>query len=133
MKSVFLDSVGVIALWNERDQWHDAATHAFAALEIERAPLVSTSYVIAECANALSRLPSRTNLARLVHGLRKTGALIFPTAAEWQVAWNEYVQGHSGSPGLVDHLSFAVMRRLGVTRVFTHDEHFSTAGFKPLF
>lgn len=37
MTPVFLDSVGLIALWNERDQWHVAATRAFADLRAKRA------------------------------------------------------------------------------------------------
>jgi predicted nucleic acid-binding protein len=34
---------------------------------------------------------------------------------------------------MVDHLSFLVMRRLGLSRVFTNDQHFSDEGFLPLF
>jgi predicted nucleic acid-binding protein len=40
---------------------------------------------------------------------------------------------YPGGPGLVDELSFAVMRRLGLRRAFTNDQHFAAAGFDPLF
>jgi predicted nucleic acid-binding protein len=33
----------------------------------------------------------------------------------------------------VDHISFVVMRRLGVTKAFTNDRHFRAAGFEVLF
>jgi len=33
----------------------------------------------------------------------------------------------------VDHVSFVVMRRLGVGRAFTNDRHFRAAGFETLF
>ncbi|HEV7404527.1 MAG TPA: hypothetical protein VGO11_16420 [Chthoniobacteraceae bacterium] len=133
MKPVFLDTVGIVALWNKRDQWHAAANDAFRVLLAERAILYSTTYVIAECANALSRVPVRGNLAKLVAGLNKTGGLHVPTDVDWNEAWARYVSGPSGSPGMVDRLSFQVMRRFGLTRVFTNDQHFFDEGFSPLF
>ena len=39
----------------------------------------------------------------------------------------------AGQAGIVDHVSFAVMRRLGITQAFTNDRHFQTAGFETLF
>jgi predicted nucleic acid-binding protein len=130
---VFLDSVGLLAYWNKRDQWHTAASGAFVELRRERHALFSTPYVIAECANALSRFPSRARLAELVDSLRSTNGLIFPTDGEWKDAWANYVKGHAGSPGFVDHVSFVVMRRLRLRRVFTNDQHFRDAGFTTLF
>ena len=38
-----------------------------------------------------------------------------------------------GSSGLIDQLSFAVMRRIGLQHAFTNDRHFADAGFEPLF
>ena len=35
--------------------------------------------------------------------------------------------------GIVDQVSFVVMRRLGLTRAFTNDWHFRAAGFETLF
>ena len=35
--------------------------------------------------------------------------------------------------GIVDLVSFAVLRRLGITQVFTNDKHFTAAGFEVLF
>jgi uncharacterized protein len=36
-------------------------------------------------------------------------------------------------PGIVDCISFVIMRRLGLTEVFSNDQHFAAAGFTPLF
>jgi predicted nucleic acid-binding protein len=35
--------------------------------------------------------------------------------------------------GIVDQVSFIIMRRLGITEAFTNDEHFRAAGFVTLF
>ncbi len=35
--------------------------------------------------------------------------------------------------GIVDQVSFIVMRRWGITEAFTNDRHFQAAGFRALF
>jgi len=35
--------------------------------------------------------------------------------------------------GIVDQISFRLMRRLGLSEAFTNDQHFRAAGFMPLF
>ena len=52
MTPVFFDTVGLIALWDEDDQWHAAASRAFEQIKASRAPVVTTSYILAECGNA---------------------------------------------------------------------------------
>lgn len=133
MNGVFLDTVGIVALWNRRDQWHVAAQGAFKLLSAERARCFTTNYVVAECANALARLPARHHLANLVEGLEGDGGLLMLDETDWREAWGRFVKEPLGTPGLVDLLSFAAMRQLGLQRVFTNDRHFNTAGFTTLF
>ena len=59
--------------------------------------------------------------------------LIVPAAEDWQAAWLAYENGEADDAGIVDHVSFTIMRRLEVTKVFTNDRHFRTAGFETLF
>ena len=40
--------------------------------------------------------------------------LVDPTPDEVEEAWTAYDQGDAGEAGIVDHLSFRVMRRLGL-------------------
>src|SRR2546422_561054 len=61
-------------------------------------------------------LPRRGGrLAATVIGSR---ILIEPTAADINQAWADYAGGFTGSAGIVDHVSFTVMRRLGRTEAF---------------
>lgn len=133
MTSIFLDTVGLIALWNQNDQWHAPATAAFQALSPGAARLVSTSEVLMECANAAARRPYRIEVVQLRDDLRLAGDLIQPTSDEIEQAWAEYAVGAIGSAGVVDLLSFAVMRRLRIRQAFTNDAHFSAAGFEVMF
>lgn len=133
MNGVYLDTVGLVALWNRQDQWHEVATRAFAGLVRSRVPLVSTSFVFLECGNAASRHIFRSLACELRAEMAAGGSLIVPTSEDEEAAWDAYHRGEAGSAGIVDHVSFVVMRRLGLTRAFTHDAHFRAAAFETLF
>lgn len=130
---IFLDTVGLLALWDRSDQWHSAALEAFKAFSAERTNLYTSSFVLLECANAAARRPYRTAVAALKKEMEATGRVIAPTDEDLQKAWSAYESGDMGGPGVVDLTSFQIMRRLGITRAFTNDRHFRTAGFQPLF
>jgi predicted nucleic acid-binding protein len=133
VRTVFLDTVGLIALWNKSDQWHSAATNAFQSLPLPSIRLVTTSLVLLECANDAARKPYRKDVVGLRDSLIQLGDLVDPTEAEVAQAWSDFAYGNIGSPGVVDLVSFSVMRRLGILEAFTHDRHFSAAGFVELF
>ena len=133
MTPVFLDTVGLLGVWNDADQWHLAASQAFAKLAAAITPLVTTRDVLLECGNAAARTPMRGDVADLRNKLESQGRLIIPKDEDWANAWAAYERGRPGDPGIVDCISFAVMRRLGLTEAFTNDQHFTTAGFTTLF
>lgn len=133
MSAVFLDTVGLIAVWDEDDQWHAAAAGIFAELQSQRVVTVTTPYVLAECGNAASRRPYRRDVVELWASLERRKQVLFPNDEDWRAAWRAYESDHIGGPGLVDHLSFLTMRRYGLKRAFTNDRHFAAAGFETLF
>lgn len=133
MTPVFLDTVGLLALWDRSDQWHDDAERAFSALQAVAAPLVTTTFVLLECGNAAARRPYRYSVLRLWKQLDAAGALLRPTEEDLSAAWAAYDQQTAGTAGIVDHVSFVVMRRFGLTQAFTNDRHFRTAGYQILF
>jgi uncharacterized protein len=133
VSAVFLDAVGLIALWDESDQWHPAAAAAYQLLGAPRRKLVTTRFVLLECGNAAQRRPYRQDVVQMMQWLEKRGGLLNPTDQDWSEAWAAYERGRPGDPGIVDCVSFVVMRRLGLTEAFTNDQHFAAAGFTPLF
>lgn len=48
MTKVFLDTVGLVALWDADDQRHEAAAKAFERLHASRAILTTTRFVLLE-------------------------------------------------------------------------------------
>jgi len=133
MNDVFLDTVGLIATWDIRDQWHAAADAVFQALHQQGRRLVTTPLILWECGNAASRCPYRQRVNVVRQYLIQEGLLIDPTAQEIEKAWAAYDRGEAAQAGIIDHVSFVVMRRLGITEAFTYDRHFQAAGFVTLF
>jgi predicted nucleic acid-binding protein len=133
MNTVFLDTVGLIATWDEADQWHAAAEAAFAQIMSERRPFVTTTFILLECGNYAARRPYRNEVSVLRQNLESRNELVVPTKSDWQDAWQAYERGEAAQAGIVDHVSFQVMRRLGITEAFTNDKHFEAAGFTVLF
>jgi predicted nucleic acid-binding protein len=133
LKTVFADTVGLLALWDRSDSWHDAAERAFLNLAKSKTVLVTTSFVLLECANAAARRPYHLEVDRLRVEMERGGFLIYPTEQEWRGAWEAYARGEADRAGVVDHVSFLVMRRLGIQHAFTNDRHFRAAGFEVLF
>lgn len=132
MKTIFLDTVGLLALWDSTDQWHSIATQTLSGIG-PSVRTVTTTFVMLECGNAAARRPYRPFVDDMRSKLESGNKLIVPTEADWQDAWAAFRRGQPGAPGIVDHISVTVMRRLGITDVFSNDRHFKTAGFFMLF
>lgn len=133
MSDVLLDAVGVIALLNRQDQWHDGAASVFALLVGQRRRLFATSLVMAEVGNAFARTAHRESVAAFHDELLEQGRVVFPTESDWRFGWGAYRRSSAGGPSFVDCVSFEVMRRRGVREAFTNDRHFADAGFRVLF
>lgn len=133
MKDVFVDTVGLIAAWDLRDQWHFAADAAYQELLHQGRRLVTTPLIMWECGNAAARRPYRQRVNAVRQYFIQEGLLIAPTRQEIEAAWSAFDSGDAAQAGIVDHVSFIVMRRLGISEAFTNDKHFEAAGFKVLF
>jgi len=128
-----MDTVGLIATWDESDHWQAAASAAMRSLDVHRTRFITTSYVLLECANAAARKPYRADVSLLRDELATRNNLIEPSSDELQEAWAAYRRESAGGASVVDHVSFIVMRRLRITDVFGNDRHFKAAGFNTLF
>jgi predicted nucleic acid-binding protein len=133
MSVVFLDTVGLLALWDVADQWHADAEAAFSKIISDSKRFVTTTFVLAECANSAARRRYRNEVCLLRQKIELRNELIVPTTHDWNDAWREYELGTGGQAGIVDQISFAAMRRLAIVEAFTNDRHFQAAGFAVLF
>jgi uncharacterized protein len=133
MTAIFLDTVGLLALWDMDDQWHNAAEGAYKDVVSSRQPVLTTTFVLLECGNAAARRTYREDVCVLRRTLELRNEVMVPTEDDWASAWEAYQRGEVGKAGIVDYISFAVMRRLDIRQAFTNDRHFREAGFETLF
>ncbi|HTU88864.1 MAG TPA: PIN domain-containing protein [Gemmataceae bacterium] len=133
MSVVFLDTVGLIAKWDTSDQWHALADAAYQQIIAQRQSVLTTTFILLECGNTAARRTFRSDVCALRQALELRNELIVPTEDDWKDAWAAYERGEAGQAGIVDHVSFVVMRRLGIKEAFTNDRHFQAAGFTTLF
>jgi predicted nucleic acid-binding protein len=125
---VFVDTSFVLALINERDQYHKQAEAL--SFKFEESLLITTVAVLLEIGNALAKDFRRD--ATAVIDLLRTSARVQVIQIDehlLQKALEIYEKYDDKTWGLVDCLSFIVMGEHGLTDVLTFDADFSAAGF----
>jgi hypothetical protein len=73
MSRVFLDTAGLIAVVDVDDQWHSLAETVWRELMVSRAPILTTSLVLIEMADGLSRIKHRRAATELRDRLAGSG------------------------------------------------------------
>jgi uncharacterized protein len=127
----FLDTLFVIALINQRDQYHDRAT-ALAA-QYEGRGFLTTDAVLLEIGNALARKFKQQAVEAIGHLLTSEDVQVLRLTPElFAEAFALYESHRDKEWGLTDCISFVVMRREGVQEALTFDQHFVQAGFEAL-
>ena len=128
---VFLDTSGVFAWVNSRDQNHEAM---MALPRQAGARLVITDYIVDEvCTLFMARgiAHERRRLLEMVESSKIVtmtwiGQELFREACNWLFRYEEHPLSFT------DCTSFACMKSLGIKDVATTDHHFRIAGFNPL-
>jgi predicted nucleic acid-binding protein len=128
---IFVDTLFVIALINQRDQYHSQAL-SLADL-FEGRPLLTTDAVLLEIGNALARGYKPEAIEVIDHLLTAEEVEVVRLTPEiFEEAFHLYRRYRDKSWGLVDCLSFIAMRRANVSSALTFDPHFVQAGFQAL-
>ena len=130
--SCFVDSSGLMAVFDANDPRRAAAETVLRRLRAEDALLVSTNYVVLETWSIAQR---RFGL----QAVRTLQADILPLLVlQWvdeqihAAAVAALFAARRRQLSLVDCTSLEVMRRLGISRVFAFDPHFAEQGFEVL-
>jgi uncharacterized protein len=126
--SIFLDTSFVLALMNERDQYHAMAENL--SYKFENSPLITTDAVLFEIGNALAR-DFRKEAIAVIRMLRSSnrvqvievGSRLFEKGLEF------YEKYDDKKWSLVDCISFVVLNENEVTEALTFDRDFGQAGF----
>ena len=128
---LFIDTLFVIAFINRRDQYHPQAV--MLAERYEGWPLLTTDGVLLEIGNALARHHKPEAIAIIERFLAADEVeVVHLNPGLFQKAFELYQRYQDKSWGLVDCVSFVVMREAGIHQALTFDQHFSQAGFECL-
>lgn len=127
---VFVDTSYYIARAMPRDQWHRrAAIAAKPGLDY-----VTSSLVVNETVSLLqARGHLEAGFELLKHARTGPGVqIVYPDAALQQAGWDLFLRHGAHGASAVDCVSFAIMRKMGIRKALTFDEHFRDAGFETL-
>ena len=125
---IFVDTSFVLALINERDQYHEQAEAL--SLKFEDSFLVTTVAVLLEIGNALAK-DFREEANAILRLLRHSHTVEVVEIDDrlLEKALEIYEKYHDKTWGLVDCISFIAMGERGLTDVLTFDRDFIAAGF----
>jgi predicted nucleic acid-binding protein len=126
--SVFVDT----SVWYAAADSGDAGNGRAKVILAETGPLVTSDHVLIETWTLLHHRIHRRAAERFWEALRNGVAAIEPVgAADLEAAWQIGISWRDQDFSIVDRTSFAVMRRLGIDRAASFDDHFAVFRFGP--
>ena len=129
---IFIDTGAFLARYIERDQHHSTAQLAWAELGGSRQKAFTSNFVLDETLTLLARRVSYTFAADRATFIWASDALTIlrPEESDELAALDLFRKYADQKVSFTDCISFALMKRHRLRRVFTFDRHFRTAGFE---
>ena len=129
--TIFIDTSFIIALINERDQYHIQALNLSDRYNDQA--LAITDAVLLEIANSLARRYKNEAIEVIEQFLDSEDVEVIRLTTEiFDRAFELYKTRLDKEWGLVDCVSFIVMQDHNIREVLTFDQHFAQAGFQIL-
>ena len=131
---LFLDTGYVIALSVANDRYHEHALRLAEQIEEQNIRLVTTRAILLEIGNALSKERYRPAAVKLIESLENDPNVeIVPLSEDlFTRAFQLYKDRADKDWGLIDCVSFVVMKDRKIMDALTSDEHYEQSGFRAL-
>jgi uncharacterized protein len=130
---VFCDTSALYAVGDRNDEAHELAAQIWELLIVnDRSRLVTTNYVLVESFSLVHKRQGLESARILRDAVEQNMEVAFVDAPLHQIAMQNCLRARRRDVSLVDHVSFAFMRRHDVHAVFAFDKHFSQQGFTPI-
>ena len=130
--NLFIDSSAFVALNNRLDGTHQRAVELNNSLVGKEFRFFTSNFVISESLTMIAQKVSLERAVRFKEEDFRDVDVVKITEAHEDQAFEIFKHLTSKNISFVDCTSFAVMRSLGITTVFSFDEHFKKMGFKML-
>jgi predicted nucleic acid-binding protein len=128
---IFIDTGAFLARYLEDDQHQSQAETLWRRIEYEKEGFCTSNFVIDELATLLGRRSNSKFAARKVRSIYESELIdIFrPDEADEYDALVLFEKYHDQNVSFTDCVSFALMKRRDIHRVFSFDRHFDLPGF----
>jgi predicted nucleic acid-binding protein len=126
--SLFVDT----SIWYAAADLSDLGNDHAKAILNSNEPLITTDHVLVETWTLLRYRLQRHAAERFWDGMRSGVTAIEPVGlADLEAAWQIGLSWKDQDFSIIDRTSFAVMRRLGIERAASLDDHFAIFRFGP--
>lgn len=131
---IFLDTVYIVALAANTDILHKQAVAFAEQLERNGSRFVTTQAILLEIGNALAKKRYRPAAIEILSSLESdpTVDIVSLSPELYSKAFILYKNRSDKEWGLIDCISFIVMKERGIKEALTSDEHFEQAGYRAL-
>jgi predicted nucleic acid-binding protein len=130
--NIFVDTSALYALMLPEDRHHQAAQACFEQLRLTEASLVSTNYILLECASLIQRRQGFEAAQAFLNQVARLLDIVWIERAHHERAVELWSKSGRRELSLVDCVSFWVMRHRGLRHAVAFDAHFEEAGFEVL-
>ncbi len=129
LEPLLVDTGYIIAIINDNDEYHAQAMEW--SVRFDSHSLIITDAVLLEIGNALSR-KYRKEAVEAIHTFQTADEvnIIHLNPLLFKAGLKLYETYQDKTCGLVDCVSFVVMREMNITTALTFDQHFVQAGFR---
>ena len=128
----FVDTSAFLGWYNKDDQYHVQARPIWLTLEVEKRPLYTSNFVLDETLTLLGRRTNYAFAAEQGEALYTSSLLtvLRPSVTDELASLELFKKYADQEVSFTDCVSFTLMRKVGINRVFTFDKHFRWAGFE---
>ena len=129
--TVFIDTSFLKGLFDPKDDFYSQAKGTWLSFDEAQTTLLTSNYILDEFFTLIRKRLGRETLRKIRQDLMATKIIrtVRVTTIDEAKAWNWIFEDWSDL-SFTDCVSFAVMKRLGLEKVATFDQHFQKAGFK---
>lgn len=129
---IFVDTGAWLGRLHPRDQYHRLASDTWREIALHEEPCSTSSLVLTELFTLLGRRVGHGAAAQRAREIYRSDAMevLRPTEDDEMKALAYFEKFADQAVGFTDCVSFALMRRHRIQRVFTFDRHFALAGFE---
>ncbi len=131
MEVTFVDTSFVLAIVSEKDELHEKAKDLVEIYGMYS--WLTTDLVLYEVANSLAR-NAKPQAQKIISDFLEADGIeiVYASPALFRKSFAFYCKYADKTWGLVDCVSFVIMRENNITDALTNDKHFQQAGFYAL-